>query len=170
MCVRRSPFPDRSSISTAVRINRCYRILGLPPGASQAEIKQAYRDLVQVWHPDRFAHDARLQQKAQNNLKRINEAFEVLLSYNPPKHPSRFSQLTGSFSAVLDIGDMLQTGEYARPPQGPPSFRVLGLEEIERTREHRTRRRWRSPRRLPPAVVVAALVVAALAVVIFLMS
>ncbi len=107
-----------------MRITRCYRILGLPPGASQAEIKQAYRDLVQVWHPDRFAHDARLQQKAQNNLKRINEAFEVLLSYNPPKHPSPFSRLTGSFSAVLDIGDMLKTGEYARPPQGPHRFHV----------------------------------------------
>ena len=41
-------------------IRRAYKILGLYPGSSQAEVKSAYRDLAQVWHPDRFAHDERL--------------------------------------------------------------------------------------------------------------
>jgi hypothetical protein len=31
---------------------RCYRVLGLEPGASLEEVKSAYRDLVNVWHPD----------------------------------------------------------------------------------------------------------------------
>jgi hypothetical protein len=59
---------------------RCLELLGLKPGASAQEIKAAYRDLAKVWHPDRFAHDSRLQEKAQNKLKEINEAYEALTS------------------------------------------------------------------------------------------
>lgn len=50
-------------------------ILGLPPTATPDEIKQAYRDLAKVWHPDRFGNDARLRAKAEETLKRINEAY-----------------------------------------------------------------------------------------------
>ncbi|MDX6694781.1 MAG: hypothetical protein QOF02_2384 [Blastocatellia bacterium] len=57
---------------------RCLELLGLKPGASAQEIKAAYRDMAKVWHPDRFAHDPRLQAKAQNKLKEINEAYEAL--------------------------------------------------------------------------------------------
>lgn len=55
-----------------------YGILGLDPGASSEQVRQAYRDMARVWHPDRFAHDPRLQQKAQEKLKEINEAYERL--------------------------------------------------------------------------------------------
>jgi hypothetical protein len=57
---------------------RCLELLGLKAGASAQEIKAAYRDMAKVWHPDRFAHDPRLQAKAQNKLKEINEAYEAL--------------------------------------------------------------------------------------------
>ena len=59
------------------------KVLGLAPGASEQAIKDAYRDLVKVWHPDRFATDARLQQKAQEKLTELNTAFEHLQSYRP---------------------------------------------------------------------------------------
>lgn len=49
-------------------INRYFEIFGLKPGASLDEVKEAYKDLVKVWHPDRFAHDPKLQQKAQEKL------------------------------------------------------------------------------------------------------
>lgn len=62
-------------------INRFYEILEIKPGASLAEIKHAYRDLVFVWHPDRFAHNARLQQKAQQRLIEINQAYEQLVLF-----------------------------------------------------------------------------------------
>ncbi len=55
-------------------------LFGIQSGAGPDEIKQAYRDLVQVWHPDRFAGNPRLQKKAEENLKRINTAYASLLS------------------------------------------------------------------------------------------
>jgi hypothetical protein len=60
--------------------DRFYEVLGMRPGASRQELKAAYRDLTKVWHPDRFAHDPRLQQKAEEKLKEINEAYEQLMS------------------------------------------------------------------------------------------
>ncbi|MEG4625600.1 J domain-containing protein [Microcoleus sp. w1-18aA5] len=62
-------------------INRCYEILEIEPGSSLEEIKRAYRDLAFVWHPDRFAHNDRLQQKAQQRLTEINEAYQQLVLF-----------------------------------------------------------------------------------------
>ena len=67
-------------------LDRSYKILGVSPGAGEAEMKQAYRDLVKVWHPDRFPGDARLQAKAQDRLKEINEAYRRILS-SPHESP-----------------------------------------------------------------------------------
>ena len=55
-------------------------VLALRPGATPVQIKEAYRDLVKVWHPDRFGSDARLGAKAEEKLQRINEAYLVLQS------------------------------------------------------------------------------------------
>ncbi|MEG4571356.1 J domain-containing protein [Microcoleus sp. N3A4] len=62
-------------------INRCYEILEIEPGTSLEEIKRAYRDLAFVWHPDRFAHNDRLQQKAHQRLTEINEAYQQLVLF-----------------------------------------------------------------------------------------
>ena len=45
------------------------------------ELKVAYRGLVHIWHPDRFAQNDRLQLKAQNKLTEINEANLILQNY-----------------------------------------------------------------------------------------
>lgn len=63
--------------------DRCYELLGVRPGVSRQELKAAYRDLTKVWHPDRFAHDPRLQEKAQDKLKEINDAYEQIVSGKP---------------------------------------------------------------------------------------
>src|SRR5580765_6613734 len=59
-------------------ISKSYHVLGLAAGASPEEAKQAYRDLVNVWHPDRFSHDERLRLIAQEKLKEINGAYELV--------------------------------------------------------------------------------------------
>jgi curved DNA-binding protein CbpA len=56
-----------------------YDVLGVPAGASGAELKQAYRRLAMRLHPDRRAmappDDRRL---AEDGLRRLNEAYRVL--------------------------------------------------------------------------------------------
>jgi hypothetical protein len=66
-------------------LSKAYELLGLKPGVSSGELKAAHRDLAKVWHPDRFVHDPRLQEKAQEKLKEINEAYELLSSGKTPR-------------------------------------------------------------------------------------
>lgn len=68
------------SFNNMNEISRCCRMLGVKHGASLEDVKKVYRDLVQVWHPDRFSANERLQTKAQEQLKEINLAFEYLVA------------------------------------------------------------------------------------------
>lgn len=42
------------------------------------DLKESYKDLVQVWHPDRFTHNPRLHHRAEEKIKLINLAYETL--------------------------------------------------------------------------------------------
>ena len=50
-----------------------YDILGVPKGASDDELKRAFRKLAQQWHPDVNATP-----EADERFKEINEAYQVL--------------------------------------------------------------------------------------------
>ena len=62
-------------------IEQSFEILELDRGASTDEIKQSYKDIVTVWHPDRFSNNPRLKQKAEEKLKEVNVAYDTLKSY-----------------------------------------------------------------------------------------
>ena len=62
-------------------IQRCFKILELDRDASPDEAKQAYKDIVNVWHPDRFSNNPRLKQKAEEKLKEVNIAYEMVKSF-----------------------------------------------------------------------------------------
>jgi curved DNA-binding protein CbpA len=68
-----------------------YDILGLSIGASASEIRQAYRDLIAVWHPDRFLDSPRRQALATKKTQEINAAFALLRDLKSPE-PSRSTQ------------------------------------------------------------------------------
>jgi hypothetical protein len=55
-----------------------YTILEIQDSATPEEIKDAYRLLLQVWHPDRFHHRPTLRTKAEQKAGKINVAFETL--------------------------------------------------------------------------------------------
>jgi len=57
-----------------------YQILNLQPGATLEDVKQAYRNLALIWHPDRYPHDSRLQVEAEQKFKEINYAYVRLRS------------------------------------------------------------------------------------------
>ncbi len=52
-----------------------YEILGVHKGASEAELKSAYRKLALKWHPDR---NPKNKAEAEKQFKEINEAYQVL--------------------------------------------------------------------------------------------
>lgn len=76
-------------------INDAYEILGLESGSSPAQVKRAYRELVKIWHPDRF-FDQKEKQEAEEKIKSINAAYNKLKSESlseppPPENPSSSS-------------------------------------------------------------------------------
>jgi len=54
-------------------MNKYYEILGLKSGASQEEIKKAWKKMALEWHPDRNQSE-----EAGTKIQEINEAYEIL--------------------------------------------------------------------------------------------
>lgn len=63
-----------------------YKVLGLSPGASQEEIKKAYRQKVKEYHPDLHPNDP----SATRKTNEINEAYDML--QNPEKYEAQRRQ------------------------------------------------------------------------------
>src|SRR5688500_7377612 len=62
-------------------ILKCRHVLEVEQNASMDEIRLAYKTLEKVWHPDRFVNDHALQAKANEKLKAVNRAYEILLGH-----------------------------------------------------------------------------------------
>ena len=78
-----------------------YKALGVEPGASDADIKSAYRRLARKFHPD-----VSKESGAEERFKAINEAYEVL---KDPGKRNAYDQLrVGGFRG----------GQEFRPPPG----------------------------------------------------
>lgn len=54
------------------------RILGLDEDASFDDIKVAYKEMAQILHPDRFSSSKKLQERATEQFKNLQEAYEFL--------------------------------------------------------------------------------------------
>jgi curved DNA-binding protein CbpA len=112
--------------------NRCARcaaldVLELPANAGESEIKDAYRVLVKVWHPDRFPGDAKLKAAAEEKLKALNAAYVFLTSGAPPRRrPQPAGQTYKAESSKRE------------PPKGEPPRSQAGY---YRAAGHTTRRR-----------------------------
>ena len=97
-----------------------YEVLGLSKGASEEEIKKAYRAGVKKYHPDLNPGD----KSAEEKMKELNEAYEVL---SDPDKKSRYDQFghagidpsygggggfsgfSGGFGDMGDIGDIFSS-------------------------------------------------------------
>ena len=72
-------------------IRRCYDILDVPLEASAEDIKRHHRDLVNIWHPDRFLGNPRLQEKAEQKLSEINAAYDAVIGFLEIHSPSHLA-------------------------------------------------------------------------------
>ena len=96
-------------------MNDPYRVLGVSPGASDDEIKKAYRDLARKYHPDNY-HDNPLADLAQEKMKEINEAYDLITKQRASGNSgsSRTSGTWQSNQSWNPSGSGSSTGIYAQ--------------------------------------------------------
>ena len=93
-------------------IRRYFDILEIDRDATIDKAKQAYKDLVNIWHPDRFSNNPRLKQKAEDKLKEINEAYEMVksvLSSKKPLKPEKTPQTKAEDKAEAQTSSKTRT-------------------------------------------------------------
>lgn len=59
-------------------MNNPWKTLGVNEGASEEEIKKAYRNLAKKYHPDRYANSP-MKDEAERKMQEINEAYDFLM-------------------------------------------------------------------------------------------
>lgn len=87
-----------------------YKVLGVPEGASQEDIRRAYRALARELHPDRNPGD----RAAEERMKVASEAYDVLsdarkrADYDQVRRMSRggFGRGPGGRQGAVDFGDL----------------------------------------------------------------
>jgi molecular chaperone DnaJ len=77
-----------------------YEILGVSKNASPEEIKRAYRELVQKYHPDKYYGKPEYQEMNEK-FKKINEAYQVL---SDPEKRRLYDQYGASFEQARATG------------------------------------------------------------------
>src|ERR1700730_4231377 len=78
-----------------------YKVLGVERGASEAEIKSAYRKLARKYHPDVNPNN----KQAEAQFKDINEAYQVL---SDPEKKQKYDQLGADWEHGIDQDEILR--------------------------------------------------------------
>ena len=125
-----------------------YTLLELLPTATEDDIKQAWHEQIQVWHPDRFHHSPTLHRKAEARTQLINQAYQTLsdpvararydattqpsTSHRPPPRPSPASG-PSSESYASTPPRAQQTTPSRQGPRGPQSLIMLSRQGRPKT-------------------------------------
>ncbi len=90
------------------------RILGLGENATADDIKAAYKETAQILHPDRFASNKKLQERATEQFKNLQEAYEVLTSGKGSRSTASRKGRTGAAaSSGAPAGEYTDADEIA---------------------------------------------------------
>lgn len=74
-----------------MELEKAYRILKIEKGTDFEEIKNSYRELAKKYHPDLYQNNP-LAYLAEEKLKEVNEAYEVLEDYLENKEKYSFEE------------------------------------------------------------------------------
>jgi DnaJ-class molecular chaperone len=56
-----------------------YEVLGIDPGATEETVRQAFLNLLQIYHPDRFADSPPgILAQANRHMQEVNAAYDAL--------------------------------------------------------------------------------------------
>ena len=102
-----------------------YQILGVPPNASQEQIKEHFRFLAQAYHPDKFATSAH-KKHAEAAFKKINDAYQVLSN---PVRRDEYDRRQSSFDSRYE--EERRRGEEAEAAQRRAEEERRKTEEAE---------------------------------------
>jgi hypothetical protein len=78
------------------------RLLGLDRDATEADIRLAYREMAQILHPDKYADNKKLAERATEQFKHVNEAREILLGERSASR--RGGRRAGSTGSAREAG------------------------------------------------------------------
>jgi hypothetical protein len=91
------------------KLKRAYQILGVPLFASALSIKQAYRQLVKRWHPDRYPSGSSSHAEASQMIKLINQAYSEIehapLRYYSGDKPRVQQRVKSTYPLASDTPD-----------------------------------------------------------------
>ena len=100
-----------------------YGTLGVPPNATEKDIKQAYRKLARKYHPDVNPND----KTAEDKFKLINEAYEVIS--NPEKR-KKYDQYGDQWEHGDRIAEAERQASARRSYQGGATYGTGGMEDL----------------------------------------
>lgn len=107
-----------------------YAVLGVAPGASDEEIKKAYRKLVFQYHPDRNPND----KQAEAKIREINAAYEVIGDTETRKTYERLRFGDEPREAPPDPDAILRTMEAKLFDEGRKEVFALLIKDLTRVR------------------------------------
>ncbi len=91
-----------------------YQVLGVPRGASDEEIKKAYRNLARKYHPDNFAGNPEAAASAETVMKEINEAYDTIQRERSGKTASHGASYSSSgTTSFYEVRRLISEGLYS---------------------------------------------------------